>query len=487
MSNTLSAPAGSNDLVAESGSALTVRQKIAYALPAGGTNFLFAPISVLQGIYATYFGLSLTTLATILLITRLFDGLTDPLVGYLSDRYHLRTGSRKPFLAWGGILMLVSGYFLYVPVDPATIDASTTVSVAYFLVFYLLFYFASTVFDIPHLAWGSELAASPADSNTLYSWRYALVSGGYLLFYAVPLLPFFASSDITPQTLQWTALAAAVLILPALLVSLKTVPDLCGKKHLGHTGCKNHQAPFRLSMLKDNKPLLHFMVTFLLTGVFNGMYLALSFIYVNSYLDLGEHFAMASLAMFVVSVASIWFWNLFVSRFNKVCTWALGTGFIVASIVLMALLAPHVASLSQLLLIYALFGCGLAVGNIIAPSILSDIIDYSRWKYSADCSASLFAAYQMTLKASMALGGALALMIAGWYGFDPASDVHSSDAISALRLAMIWLPALIGVIAIVFIVFTPITGRRHSIIRRSLALKVHRLNAVRPVGTACGG
>ena len=60
---------------------------LAYPLPYIAMAFLFGPMAILQGIYAKYFGLSLTTIAAVLLIGRLFDAITDPIIGYLSDRH----------------------------------------------------------------------------------------------------------------------------------------------------------------------------------------------------------------------------------------------------------------------------------------------------------------------------------------------------------------------------------------------------------------
>lgn len=475
MTHSSVAPENTAPHLSNAGTTLSVREQFLYALPTASISFLFAPVtSVLHGIYATYFGLSLAAIAMVLLIARIFDAVTDPVIGYLSDRYHARTGGRKAFMAYGVMLLIVSGYFLYVPVNPSSVDSSTQVSVAHFLVFYLLFYLGATLFEIPHQAWGSELTAKPAERNSLFSWRFALVSVGYVLFYVLPLLPFFDTSDITPQILQWTVLASSCLIIPITFISLKSVPNQCGPKNTIHTPGQTSHKPLRLTMLVSNRPLLLFLVTFIFTGIFGGMYMALLFIYVNSYLGLGEHFALALLIMFISGIVSVRFWNLIATNINKPCAWSIGTGLMLVSIVGISLLEPETASLQQFIIINILFGCGMAVGNIVCPSILSDIIDYSRWKYSTDCSASFFSVYCMAIKANVALGGALALFIAGWYGFDPAADVHSPIAIEGVRVAMIWLPVLIGLVSIVFIFLTPITERRHSIIRRCLALRERR-------------
>ena len=62
--------------------------------------------NVLSGLYATHYGLPLAVISMVMLTANLFDAVTDPTIGYLSDRYHARTGSRRPFIVVG-VLMLI--------------------------------------------------------------------------------------------------------------------------------------------------------------------------------------------------------------------------------------------------------------------------------------------------------------------------------------------------------------------------------------------
>ncbi|MDB4077713.1 MFS transporter, partial [Porticoccaceae bacterium] len=128
---------------------LPLGQQLAYTLPVLGTMFLLGPIPIVQGIYAKYFGLSLAVIASLVLATRLLDALTDPLIGYLSDRAKACTGTRKVFIAIGAMLFLVSAYYLFVPVDPTTINKGSTVSGTYFFIASFFFYLGLTLFDIP--------------------------------------------------------------------------------------------------------------------------------------------------------------------------------------------------------------------------------------------------------------------------------------------------------------------------------------------------
>ena len=146
---------------------LSMSQKIIYVLPAIGVGFFLNLVGIAQGIYAKYFGLVLTSIVTIVLVARLFDVVTDLLIECFSDRKFAQAGSRRPFFLWGSLLLLVSGYFLFIPLTPAQLEASPDMSVAYFLCWWLLFYLAFTDFWIPHQSWGAGLTSTAEATNSM--------------------------------------------------------------------------------------------------------------------------------------------------------------------------------------------------------------------------------------------------------------------------------------------------------------------------------
>src|SRR5439155_15833656 len=89
-------------------SSLSRRTLFAFALPGLMVGFMHAPETIVQGIYAKYAGLTLSALAGALILTRLFDAIPYPLIGYLSDLTARRTGTRKPWLVAGTIVTVVS-------------------------------------------------------------------------------------------------------------------------------------------------------------------------------------------------------------------------------------------------------------------------------------------------------------------------------------------------------------------------------------------
>ena len=106
--------------------------------------------------------------------------------------------------------------------------------------------------------------------------------------------------------------------------------------------------------------------------------------------------------------------------------------------------------------------------GVVAPAMLSEIIDYSNWKNRSDNSATYFAIYTFTSKTSLAIATALGLFIAGWYGFDATASSHNEHGAFGLTLAMVWLPSLLGVLSLPLILLSPIDERGHQIICRRL-------------------
>lgn len=450
---------------------LSFKQQLAYVAPSLPLAFLFMPIGILQGIYAKYFGVTLATIATVLLVSRLFDAITDPLIGYFSDRHTVRTGSRKPFVLFGGLLFIVSSYFLYVPIDPNSINTSVSVSTPYFLGWFLLFYLAWTVMEIPHLAWGAELAPTSQDKSRIFSLRSATTYSGALLFYLVPLSPFFRSNDITPQTLQWGVLAASLLMLPSLYYCLKVAPNGAGSPK---AITNKHKSVWSLRHeILANKPFLLFIAALSLFGVAgSGMWLTLMFIFVDSYLNLGSHFATHSLLGIFASICSIGIWYWLANRLGKKVAWGLGILMYLIGLLCAGSMAPDQPSVVMLSIVMLFGFVGSVPVNAISPSLLADIIDYSTWKFGSNNTATYFSLYMLTLKTSMALGGSIGLSIAAWYEFDPTMAVHTKDAIFGLRLAACWLPVLLLLISIVVMALVPINTHRHAIIRQRLDSRV---------------
>lgn len=447
------------------------RFDIFYVLPVLPVTFLMGPLAILQSMYAKHFGLALTTIAAVLLISRIFDAVTDPIIGYCADKYQSRYGSRKPFVVVGGLLFIISSWFLYVP--------PLGVSSEYFLFWFLAFYLAYTLLDIPHLAWGSDLAYESKEKNRIYGMRAFCVFLGGLLFYAMPLLPIFETREFSPQVLRISVFVSGAAMIPLLYLCVSFVPNVIAstKQKINQQSQQsltlNGSALIVLQAICANKPLRTLTAAHICTGFGSGMWLTLLFLFVDSYLDLGEQFASAYVISASISLISMRLWCQLANHWGKQRTWWSGMILVVVGLSSTGLLSPGTTGWLALVLCMSLIIVGFASFNIMVPSLLSDIIDYGTWKFGKDYSASYFSIYSLISKTAAALGGASSLAIAGLVGFDPTMNLHDDTVILGLRLAVAWIPALIILLSIFFIANIPITSRRHLIVRRRLDTRLH--------------
>ena len=447
---------------------LSQAQVISYALPVITFNMLMIPMSIIQGIYAKHYGIALSTLALIVFASRIFDAVSDPMIGYLSDRYRRRYGTRKPFIVAGGVLLLIAGFYLYVPPPQVT----TTYVAGWFIAFYM----AYTLFEIPHITWPCDVAKASTDRARLYSYRVVAFYCGMVLFYSIPLLPVFPTQDITPQTLKVAFFVSAALALPFLFQSMRSVPS-------GTPPVPFEEAPAQSRVvllwalfkeIRSNKPMLIFSAAFFLGGIASGMWYGLIYIYVDAYLGMGDQFAKMFLAAFVIGIIITPIWYRLVIKFGKKSAFSASIMVIVVSYLYTGFLNPGQTSFATLLLLKVLNTTAIVGSLSVAPAMLADIADYAQWKTGVERNATYFSIKVFFEKSSIALGAALALAIAGWSGF-VVTDAHfSPESIWGLKLAIVWGPVLFGSLSILFALLTPINERRHRIIKRRLDSRLKR-------------
>jgi GPH family glycoside/pentoside/hexuronide:cation symporter len=119
---------------------------------------------------------------------RLFDAITDPLIGNFSDNLESRWGRRKPFIIFGTPLMIIAFIFLWTP----PVQAESLWNLLYLGVIFFIYFLFYTAIGIPYDALLAELALTSEDRVKLTSWKliYAIV-GFMLVAVAAPMYQFW--------------------------------------------------------------------------------------------------------------------------------------------------------------------------------------------------------------------------------------------------------------------------------------------------------
>eukprot|EP00456_Euglypha_rotunda_P002413 TRINITY_DN104599_c0_g1_i1.p1 TRINITY_DN104599_c0_g1~~TRINITY_DN104599_c0_g1_i1.p1 ORF type:complete len:179 (-),score=41.06 TRINITY_DN104599_c0_g1_i1:5-541(-) len=147
---------------------------ISFILPTLVLGFMHGPEGQIQGIYAKHAGLSLSSLAGALLLTRLFDAITYPLIGHWCDRSFARNGNRHAWIIAGTAISVLGMWFLMRP--PAD------VGIVYFGIWMAVIYLGWKIIEIPLQAWSYGLTQVDGQRARVQAWRVLATLLGTVLF-----------------------------------------------------------------------------------------------------------------------------------------------------------------------------------------------------------------------------------------------------------------------------------------------------------------
>ncbi|MEM6684000.1 MAG: MFS transporter [Pseudomonadota bacterium] len=435
-----------------------------FALPALVSAITHGPIAgILPALYAQRFSIDLALVGTVLLTARIFDAVTDPLIGYFSDRTQSRFGRRKPWVVTGAGIVVFAIFFLFRPGDNA--------GAAYFLIFSLLIYLGWTVMEIPYASWALELSRSTKERARINASRTFFLFIGGLLFTLSPLLlpnengtiPLFMEgndffTNIMTSNTRMTfdvlsALAFAVIILvpvaTALAVTLVPTGDVIMTK-------EKPRLTELWASLRDNPPFKAFLMAYLFIGVASGVSGVVSFMYIDSYLTIGDRYTQLFGPAILVGPLVVPFWGWVINRFGKYRVTAAAFTIYTAILPLPWFIAPGPEAFAPMVAYYCAITAFSPLLMIAMPTMLGDIIDYDELRTGKNRAGQYYAFLALISKTTASVGGPIALFIIGFFGYQPGAE-NDAEAILGLRVVANLLPAL-GVIPALYILWRfPIT------------------------------
>jgi glycoside/pentoside/hexuronide:cation symporter, GPH family len=151
-----------------------------------GMSLMFSATGVLMlRFLVDYVGIAAAVAGLLISLAKIYDAVTDPLIGVLSDRTHSRWGRRRPYLLWGGLLSALT----FVAIFQLGALAGTEWKVGAAVVVLLLNATGYALFNVPYLAMPAEMTPDYHERTRLMSFRVAGVAAGQLFASSVgPLL-----------------------------------------------------------------------------------------------------------------------------------------------------------------------------------------------------------------------------------------------------------------------------------------------------------
>ena len=162
----------------------TFKIKFAYALPAFALAIIGIPVYVyIPKFYTDVVGIDIALAGFMLFGVRIFDALTDPVMGSLSDRTRSRFGRRRPYIMVGSFFIAVALLFLFNP--PVTTLLWSNVWFAFWIYSLFLFW---TLVTVPYESLGPEITYDYDKRTALFAWRDGFLIAGTLVAAASPAL-----------------------------------------------------------------------------------------------------------------------------------------------------------------------------------------------------------------------------------------------------------------------------------------------------------
>ncbi len=448
-------------------------QLVLFGLPEFAVYLAVIPVSLyLPFFYSRDLGLDITDIGLLLMVARISDVITDPLIGALSDRTRGRFGRRKPWMAAGTPLMMIAAYQLFAP--------SGAVDNSYLLVWSVLLWLGWTMINIPYYAWGAELSDDFHERTRITGWRQAFGFTGNISVLLVPVVSarLFGYGAVASEAL--TIIGGMALVLLPVLVGL-TLVRLPERRHVA----TNPQSIVKnLKSMGRNGSFLVLFAGFTLMSLGTTMIGTLFMLFTTFAMDLERQAQPILLAYFAVNIVGLPFWVWLSHRIGKREAWMVGTLAMAVATPAYLLLEP--GQIVPFVLITAVIG--FAGGNFLAlsMSMKADVIELATRRSRDHVAGAYVAVWSLGAKITQALAVGLSLPLLGMMGFDPRTE-NTPAEIDALRYTLSLLPPALYLMAIAVIFRYPITRHRLERLRRVYERRDERRGPQRRRPSGSGG
>jgi GPH family glycoside/pentoside/hexuronide:cation symporter len=448
------------------GARLAVGVKLAYGMPAFAGAAMAVPIAVhMTKFYSDTVGVALGFIALAQALARAFDAITDPLMGWISDRTNTRWGRRRPWIFVGAPIAVIFFVMLFSP--PSDLDPAR--AVAWFTASIFGFFVLNTIYGIPHYGLGPELTSDYHERNSLFAYREGCIMLGTMLAAAVPSIAIGqlrrrGVSQAEAERVVYTYFAVVCSALMVLLYwwmcyRVRENPEYYTRK-------PNPLIPGVRRVLR-NRPFRILLACYLitsLTGAIPGIFMPYYLQYVLGLENWSDHLGGGLLTYFGAGFLSVpLFWLRLMKRYGKKPIWL--SNFVLGMTASSSLFAiPSFWSGADALVpVYvvlawagAAFGCGFVVG----PSIQADVIDYDELYTGKRREAQYGALWAIATKFAVIPSASIALSVMATAGFEP--NVEQTETVQWTIRAIYGLaPASMLIVGLCVAVFFPINERIH--------------------------
>ena len=453
-----------------------LKEKIGYGFGDMSSSMFWKIFSYyLPFFYSNIFGLSLVDAGVLVLVTRIWDAVSDPMMGVISDRTQTKWGKYRPYLLWVAPFFSICGILLF-----TTPDLEYGGKLVWAYVTYILMMTVYTGINVPY---GAMLGVMTDDSNekTVFSsFRMFFAYGGSFisLFLWEPLANMLGGYNTSVGWFWAMVVIAAACFVMFLLCFAMT------KEHLKTVSTVSVGSDFKA--LLSNRPwwlLIGAALCFNLFNTVRGATVAYFFqdiigsdvslvffglmfaFYAGLFLGVGEVSNMVGVAS-CVPISN---------KLGKKTTFILVNASLVVLSVLFFFIPSTPTGYWLMLVFQILISVLTGIMSPLVWSMYADVSDYAELQFKTASTGLIFSSSSMAQKFGGAIGGAAVLWLLSGFGYITDPEVLAQDnviqpesALACLRWLMSFIPACVALLAICVVWFYPLTTERITEINAEL-------------------
>lgn len=422
---------------------VTLKEKIGYALgdaAAGGITWKVMSIAF-PLFFTNVFGLTVADTATLMLVARLFDVVTDPIMGSIADRTRSRWGTYRPWLIYGAIPFgLIFALLLYTP------DFGMTGKRIYAYTLYLLMMAIYTAVNVPY---GSLLGVMTDDDNEKNQFSSYRMVGAYAMgFITLLSFPYLQKMVGGTEAHQYAVLGAGLGVVAA---AMTLACGLLTKERLKPVRADKFSLRPFADLLK-NKPWIYLTLIGICTNFFNGFRYAVAG-YLITYCLNGDVTVSGLIINYTVFMTFGEVTCMIFGGLSPKFTRWVGSkkkAFNIAALICIVFSVAFYfvpmdpAYIWVMVALVVLTSIGVGFYSPLLWSMYADVADYATEKNGTSSTGLIFSSGTMAQKFGSAISGSLVAILLGIAGFISGSDPATGETIITITdqeavKEMIWL------------------------------------------------
>jgi GPH family glycoside/pentoside/hexuronide:cation symporter len=438
---------------------ISISKKFAYALPAFALAVVGIPVYVyIPKFYTDVVGINITVLGYLLFSVRIFDAVTDPALGYLSDKTNASFGRRRPYIAIGSIFIAATLYLLFNP----PVASPSFETVWFGVCIYALFLFWTAVV-VPYESLGPEITYDYHERTSLFGWRDGFLIAGTLMAASSPAIIQWVldlpDGDVGERSkFFWMSAVYGPLVIGSCWFCAMAM-----KERGRHSSEAKLWGGLRETL--RNRPFVILLVSYTISAIGNNLPATLILFYVQYVLksDLADLFLVL---YFVTGILFLPCWIWLSRRTGKKRAWLASMVINTGAFIGVFFLGPGDAAIYGVLVI--LSGIGFGATLAIPSAIQADVIDYDELLTGERREGQYIGLWSVSKKLAAALGVGIGLAALGMAGYTP--NVEQSEQVQfTLRALYALVPSICNIVAFVIALAYPIDSQIHKKIRAAIA------------------